>query len=360
MNKKIVLIPAGGKSSRFIGDSPKMMRTHPQGKLLIEKALETFNEIDIHKVFLITTKDIIDNNDLRIKFKQVFKDKVELIELPIQTKSSVQTIYEGVKLIGSRISLNDSIFIKDVDNFVSFDCENFDFSTSASIGYSISKGGLSRLSNKSFFKLENNLIIDFVEKNIISNYISVGTHYFKNLAEFMVPAGELLTLCNENSSELYISHVLAKNIYEGVIYKYYEADAYSDFGTQKEWEDERKKFKTIFCDFDGTLVKNIGKYGKTTWADHSDVILKNNMNLLKNLHENGSQIIITTSRPKSEKKYINNLLNDSGIQAHEIICDLNHSQRILINDFNTTNIYPTALAINVKRNNDLTDYIVDF
>ena len=46
MNKKIVLVPAGGKSSRFIGDSPKMMRTHPQGKLLIEKALETFNEID--------------------------------------------------------------------------------------------------------------------------------------------------------------------------------------------------------------------------------------------------------------------------------------------------------------------------
>ena len=102
---------------------------------------------------------------------------------------------------------------------------------------------------------------------------------------------------------------------------------------------------------------DIGKYGEITWADHSDVILKNNMNLLKNLHENGSQIIITTSRPKSEKIYINKLLNDAGIKAHEIICDLNHSQRVLINDFNTTNIYPTALAVNLKRNNDLSDYI---
>jgi len=357
MNKKIVLIPAGGKSSRFIGDSPKMMRTHPQGKLLIEKAIETFNEIEIDKIFLITTKDIIDSYNLYIKFKQAFNNRVELIELPIQTKSSVQTIYEGVKVIGPKISLDDSIFIKDVDNLVTFDCNNFDFSTSASIGYSIERGGLSRLSNKSFFKLENNLIIDFVEKKIVSDHISVGTHYFKNLAEFMVPAGELLKLCNENSSELYISHVLAKNIYEGVLYKYYEADIYKDFGTQKEWEDERNKFKTIFCDFDGTLVKNIGKYGEITWADHSDVILKNNMNLLKNLHENGSQIIITTSRPKSEKIYINKLLNDAGIKAHEIICDLNHSQRVLINDFNTTNIYPTALAVNLKRNNDLSDYI---
>lgn len=360
MSKRIVLIPAAGKSSRFLGDSPKMMRTHPQGKLLIEKAIETFDDIDIDQIFLITTKAIVESFDLRIKFKQAFSGRVQLIELPIETKSSVQTIYEGVKLIGPDISLDDSIFIKDVDNLVTFDCSKFDFNVSASIGYSIARGGLSRLSNKSFFKLENNLIIDFVEKKIVSDYISVGTHYFKNLAEFMIPANELLKLCNENSSELYISHVLAKNIYDGGVYKYYEAETYKDFGTQREWEDERRKFKTIFCDFDGTLVKNVGKYGDIRWADRMDTIIQDNIDILKKLYDSGAQIIISTSRPKSEKDYIKKVLTCVGINAHSIICDLNHSQRILVNDFSTTNVYPTAVAINIKRNGSLSDYINDY
>lgn len=360
MKKRIVLIPAGGKSSRFIGNSPKMMRTHPTGKLLIEMAIETFNDFKIDKVFLITTKDLIETFDLKIKFNQAFGDRVELIELPLQTKSSVQTIHEGVKLIGEKINLHDSVFIKDVDNLVTFDHKNFDFSCSASIGYSVDRGGISRLANKSFFKIENNLITDFIEKKIVSDQISVGTHYFKNLSEFMITASELLKLCNNNSSELYVSHIIAKNIYDGIIYKYYEAGTYKDFGTQNEWEEERNKFKTIFCDFDGTLVKNIGKYGKTSWKDHSDALLKNNLDIIKSLNQNGSQIIITTSRPKSEKQYIKNLLKENGIICHEIICDLNHSQRIIINDYSTTNIYPTASSINLKRNSDLSDFINDF
>ena len=38
-----LIIPCAGKSSRFPNMKPKYMLTHPDGKLMIEKAMENIN-----------------------------------------------------------------------------------------------------------------------------------------------------------------------------------------------------------------------------------------------------------------------------------------------------------------------------
>ncbi len=81
------------------------------------------------------------------------------------------------------------------------------------------------------------------------------------------------------------------------------------------------------------------------------------MEIIKKLHNKGSQIVITTSRSSSEKEYIREFLLKFEIKVHEIICDLNHSERVLINDFFDTNKYPTATSINIPRNGDLSIYL---
>ena len=86
-------------------------------------------------------------------------------------------------------------------------------------------------------------------------------------------------------------------------------------------------------------------------------IIENNLKVVKKLFNEGAQIIITTSRDKSEKDYIKNLLNINGIYPYEIICGLNHSERIIINDYFDTNPYPTASAINLERNGDLSSFL---
>jgi len=43
--------------------------------------------------------------------------------------------------------------------------------------------------------------------------------------------------------------------------------------------------------------------------------------------------VITTARCESEKEYIKGFLNDLGIIVKDVITDLNHSPRIIINDF---------------------------
>jgi hypothetical protein len=80
------------------------------------------------------------------------------------------------------------------------------------------------------------------------------------------------------------------------------------------------------------------------------------MKIIKKLHNNGSQIGITSSSSSLENEYIRDFLLKFNIRAYEIICDLNHSERVIINNFFDTNKYPIASAINLPRNGDLSKY----
>lgn len=355
--KPIVIIPAAGKSSRYLGKSPKWMRTHPDGDLMIEKAIETFKNKQF-EIYLITTKEI--DNDFAVTEKlNMALPNLNVILLDSPTNSSVETLFKGLEKIGENLDLNRPMFVKDVDNVVGFDWENFDYEYSSSVAVDLKTFNVSNVSNKSFIVInENNIIIDFIEKQIVSNFISVGTHYFKSILEALKTAQILLNLEN-NKNEAYISHLIAYNIYSGIDYKLVLALQYEDFGTQAEWDVVRNNYKTLFVDFDGTLVQNRGKYGSQNWYTRNDIPLISNIEIIKKLYLRGSQIIITTSRPESEKDYILKLLSSWEIIPFSIICGLNHSERIIINDFYNTNRYPTASAINLPRNGDLSVYFKD-
>ena len=64
------------------------------------------------------------------------------------------------------------------------------------------------------------------------------------------------------------------------------------------------------------------------------------------------ELIITTSRPKSENIYIRKILKNFKIKYKTIITDLMHSKRILINDFAISNTYPSSMSINIPINSN--------
>jgi hypothetical protein len=52
------------------------------------------------------------------------------------------------------------------------------------------------------------------------------------------------------------------------------------------------------------------------------------------------------------------MLDDLGFGQCKLIMGLQNSKRIVINDYNSANPYPRAVAINISRNSDtLEDYI---
>lgn len=350
-----LIIPAAGKSSRFNSGKPKWMRTHPDGKLMIEHSIETFlvNSLKCN-LYLIITEELEFNFKVTEYLKNTSLPLKEIIILNSQTHSPAETILKGFHQM-SNFNLNLPTIIKDSDNFVDISINEDIFTENFTVGCDLNSFDVGKIKNKSFLILNDlNYVVDFVEKRVVSDTISVGTHCIKDMLTFINKIDNLVGKMPD--TEIYLSHIIASLIYEGVNFKAIFAENYIDFGTQKDWNDIFKKHTTYFVDFDGTLVKNKGKYGSNNWFDKNDIIIPSNVDLISKLQKNGAEIIITTSRPEILHDYIREFLSSYNILPKAIICSLNHSPRIIINDFANTNPYPSCSAINLKRDSDLSDY----
>ena len=78
---------------------------------------------------------------------------------------------------------------------------------------------------------------------------------------------------------------------------------------------------------------------------------------MKKLVEEGAQLIITTSRPEEFRDTTESQLAAFDIKYQKLVMGLNHSSRILINDYAESNPYPSAKAINIARNYSLSPFI---
>jgi hypothetical protein len=352
---KTLIIPCAGKSSRFPNMKPKWLLTHPDGKLMIEKALEGINLGSFDRIVITIVKEHIEKFEAYLILDQIFSfenSKFEICILENFTSSQSETVFQTIQ----KNKIQGAVIIKDSDNYVKVD---FDFNSNFVVGLnliSFSKE-IYRLSGKSFLKInEQNNIIDIVEKNIISSFICVGIYGFLNVSLFVEA---YIKLKNENLKELYLSNIISFLLTESkATFKHVEANDYSDWGTLKDWQIEQKRYTTYFVDLDGVIFSNEGRYGIKNWSNSFE-ILENNLKILLKLQSRGSQIIITTSRDERYREKIMKVLNSNGLFPKYIITNLNHSARVLINDFAPTNPYPSSISINIQRNSQLADFFPD-
>ena len=240
--------------------------------------------------------------------------------------------------------INGSILIKDCDNKFSVEDKYLKNIENSIYAININTQDLVDAKNKSYIeKNAYNNVINIVEKKIISDFFCCGGYGFKSSKDFQLNARFLL----KKSKDVYISHVILRMLLNGNQFKYKKADHYIDWGTLREFRNWQRKSVT-FCDFDGCLVINGSKFGKKGWKTEP---ISENLNSLKKIHQiYNLKLIIVTSRPKSELKYIKKILAKFDLAKADIITDLPHGRRIIINDFSNTNPYPSASSINVIRN----------
>jgi hypothetical protein len=156
--------------------------------------------------------------------------------------------------------------------------------------------------------------------------------------------------------EIYVSHVVFEMILSGTNFLGVEAENFIDIGTLREFRKVQRSSAVIFCDVDGVLCKNGSKFSSHGWDTE---IIESNLEALRQLQDQQPvEIIITTARPESERKRLLQKLENAGLKIKECLMGLPHGQRILINDFASTNTYPTATAVNIPRNSkNLGDYL---
>ena len=345
-----LLLPVGGKSSRFPGLRPKWLLTMPNGRLMIERALEGINTQFINEIIVIMLEEhqkFIKVETLLNALKGICSNvPINVFLLKEPTPSEPATISTFLKSIDQDIEF----FIKDSDCY-------FDYKPQP--GNSVAFVSLRELEfvdacAKSYVRINNFNEIELIaEKKVISENFCCGGYGFKSSVNFLKTYENI---GGDSNKDLYISHIIQKNLLEGMTFNAYEAKSYEDYGTLTEFQKYAEKTKTIFCDFDGVLVENSSKFANPPWQYKP---INTNISHLSNYLENSknSKLIITTSRPNSEKEKIASFLLEFNIKCHSIITDLPHSKRILINDFSKSNNYPSCEAINLPRDSaNLHDY----
>ena len=333
-----LIIPCAGKSSRFPDIKPKWLFTHPDGKIMIEKAIEPFLRVKkIKKKIITITKEIDKRFNASHLLNQMFGNKVKVLILNKQTRSASETVYNTIK----RFNIKGQILVKDCDNSFEIDKKFNILKKNFIVFIDISKNPeISNVHQKSFIDLNNKKqIMNIEEKKIISEKICVGLYSFQSAKDFE----KHYQICKNKikNSEIFVSIVVKNMLNENFLFTCTEAKEYEDYGTFEDWLIIRKKYRTFFVDLDGVIFLNKGKYGKKNWNTKNQ--------LIKNLNHNKSQIVFTSSRPENNKMKIQRELKKIGFKNFKLLLGLNHTQRILVNDYSNSNPNPSAISINLER-----------
>lgn len=315
-NNTPLVLPLCGKSSRFNTNRPKWMLTHPDGRLMVEHALDGF-EGDIYAAVRKEYKEMFDAFEV---LRKAFGNRINICS---PDDDGCKTHSETVKTIIEVYDLHDKpIIVRDCDNKVSYQ---------------------KPLGDDYIVVSERRGVQDDNKGYISQNLFSVGVYAFSKGWRFLDAYG-----VNKTLPEIICTEELGK-----IVPKWVMANNYVDWGTQKEWDEECDKYKTYFIDLDGVVFKNASKYFKPYW-EYSEPLM-NNVEWIKKLPKESTIIYVSARENTPEMhNYTSNLLNELGIPG-SLILGLPHSQRIIINDKSPNATYNSCKAINIVRNGNIED-----
>lgn len=321
-NKKILIIPAAGKSSRFSTEKPKWMLTHPNGNLMIQEVVSGINLNFFDECHIVILKEHCEKYDADVIISQCLENKFKITVLDTPTPSSPETVAECIR----KNNIDGFVVVKDCDCYVNFSCKIID---NFVIGADVNKITINNLSSKSFIQTDvNNFIYNIVEKKIISDKVCLGVYGMKS-SELL----ESLTRIKKVSeTEIFFSNIVSFLISLGKKFNYIETSKYIDWGTSEDWFYYRNKHKTYILDIDGVCLHNYGKYGNKNWTNTFEPI-EENIQILKKMSDEGHELIFITARDENNVKIFSDFLKKMNIKYKTIIHSCNHSKRILINDF---------------------------
>jgi hypothetical protein len=279
----------------------------------------------------------------REKLVEVFGDTVNIISLPEPTKGPADTIYQAI--MKSNMNLTSPFLIKDSDGFYNADIAR----GNAIYVCNLNKNpNIKNVHAKSYtITNDQGLINSVVEKQIVSNNFCAGGYQFESVQSYIDTFNTIRSTIN---TEIFVSNIIDYMIARGSIFVEQEVRDFHDVGTSTEWFEFNDR-PTYFCDIDGTIIRN--KHPQEECEP-----LTANIELLQKEVARGCKIVFCTARPKRFEEITRLMLADLGFTDFELLMAINHSRRVLINDYAPSNPYPAAEAINMKRDSDnLKDFI---
>ena len=331
-------MPCAGLSTRFPNMRPKYLLSDYNNRLMIENAAKNF--IGKYNVTIAILKQHNEMFNAENKLREAFGDKVNIVVLDEPTSGPADTVYQAI--------MNSEYFFTSVSPMLIKDCDGF-YDTDLVDGNAIYVSKLSKNPDirnapaKSYtITNEQGIITSVVEKQIVSNSFCVGGYQFASIGEYVDTFEKLK---GNATSEIFVSNIIDYMISNGAVFNEKEVENFIDVGTADDWFKFNNK-PTYFCDIDGTIVKT-----KDFHDDPYEPIQKNVDALLKE-QARGCKLVFVTARKKKYEEYTNKILTEMGFVNYVLVMETNHSRRVLINDYANSNPFPSAVALNLKRDSD--------
>lgn len=342
-----------GKSSRFPSMRPKWMLTHPMtNKFMVIESISGLNLDFFDKIYFVCLQEHQDKFQFELGLKNELSEigvdgKSKIVYLNQQTRSQSETVAKAI----IQENISGFIFIKDSDGY--YECNITEPSNQIAY-FDLNDQDNINARNKSYLELDiNGYVTNIVEKKVISSKFSAGGYGFSDSNKFI----EFYNKLDGLSGECFVSNVIFEMLLSGTRFNGLSVKNYKDWGTIDSWNSYKSQYKCLFVDIDGTLVTNSSTHFPPYIGDGNS--LTKNIELLRKLYNSGKvKIILTTSRPEKYREMTVNEMKQKDIPYNQLIMDLPHCKRIVINDFSKSNPYPSCEALNVPRNlDDLQEYL---
>tara|TARA_B100000678_G_scaffold289195_1_gene299219 strand:- start:80 stop:1045 length:966 start_codon:yes stop_codon:yes gene_type:complete len=316
----------------------------PDGKLMIQYTTESLLP-EFDRVLFAILREHDEKFYSSTILKKLFP-KCEILILEEVTKGQAETVTKMLEYF----DVKSSFLVKDADAY-------FEISSS----YESNKNYISlcnakklpnaKLYNKSFADISDQNYILRTSLDIISNYFSCGGYFFSEPVAFVENYKQYEKM--QIDGEFFISNIIDVMIDEGHIFHPMECTNYEDLGTYEVWKEYRKTKSSYFFDLDGVVYENGSEFWKPKWGENK--IFNEAKEKINDLYNSGNQIILVTSRSEEFRDITVKQLKQDGLQYHKLIMGIFHGTRYLVNDYSKSNPFPTAKAINTKR--DSCDFV---
>ena len=262
-----IIIPLCGTGSRFIdaGFSDPKPLIDVFDKKMIFHVLENLHVSINDKVFIVYHTSLENFN-----FSNIIRNKyphIDLIPIYTRTAGAAETVLFGIEhiLTNSLTNLSD-VLVVDCDTIYNVNIikkiKKLDSNAVVYFEDSESKPIYS------YIKLKNDIIVDIIEKEKISNCANTGAYYFKNIVELKNSCKYIIDNNIKFKNEYYISCVIKHMITSGNIFKGLKIcrENYISLGTPDELNKFKEQHYSFLFDLDGTLVKTDDIYFKV-WTE---------------------------------------------------------------------------------------------
>jgi hypothetical protein len=320
--------------------SPKWMLPDHDGRPMLAKAIEGLG-VSAADLIVTILKEHDEKFDAARGLRTALGTGITCVILDAPTRSQSDTVAQTIR----RAEIAEPFLVKDSDNFFRLSEleQPFNYVSVASLN------DFAKINpqNKSYVQADQeDIIVNFREKRVISDLFSVGGYYFRSPWDFLNAFDELQSGAAAAQGELYLSEIISFMALGGEVFKARRVSDYQDWGTIHEWRERLARNSVVFVNVDGFLFEQGSRYFAPAFEN-----AKPHLHAIETVRKsvaNGHSIKYLSLRPKALEALTRRQLREQGLPDGDVVFDCAVAQWVLLTAPHTNLPFRTGHAIEIS------------